>query len=760
MSTPSVTTYMLDITGMHCSACSGRIEKIINKISGAQINVDLLGNSATLNLDPEIKLEFILERITKIGFGAVIQTSMLDMPSEDDDALNNHLNNNHALRKPKKYSKKLADFSLYIAWMLCIPFVINMAYMLITGHDLIGGLWQLALALPVQIRLGYRFYKGSFYSLKTMNFNMDVLVALGSSSAFLLSLWLMLNQAHPHVYFEASVFILSLIHLGKWLEARAKSKTSTDLKYLIEALPKSAQILKNGQWLEIPIARILQDDLILLKHGSIIPCDGVLYLDELMVDEAALTGEANPILKRAEDCLLAGSIAHGNAQMRATSAAKDSHFAKMLQQLQSAQSTKAPIAKLADKITQIFVPIVLGLSLLTLLIHLGLNTSFEDAMINAISVLVIACPCALGLATPTAITVAMGRGARLGILFKDASVLEQTQKIDIIVFDKTGTLTETNFEIIKIIAHDKNYMEQELLQIAASLEQHSHHPLAHAFTSASASKNITLLDVINIEESLGKGLMASIGPQRFFIGSLNSEHNQNDDKSDHESDYKQADQQESQKNHHVNVGLYLQDSNEQHKPNNHNINNLNLIAEFLLHAPIKQGAHELMLALKQAHIKAIIASGDQLANVLPIATQLGITEIYAPCLPQQKLDLIKEYQAQDKIVAMIGDGVNDALALKMADLSIAMGNGAQIAIENAAITLIKGDIRQIMAAIHLSQATLKNIKQNFFFAFLYNTLLIPLAMFGFLNPIFAATAMALSSVSVVMNALRLRKVKL
>ncbi len=700
-------TYKLQITGMTCASCSARIEKVLNRLEAVE--------SATVNLaieqahvvvtDPSITEDTLIEKITKAGFGAtrVDDTQIPDDNQTDQSAL----------------------YLLLFCLLLTLPLVAPMAGMLLGQDWHLNGWVQLLLATPVQIVAIYRFYGSAWGAVKEFTGNMDLLVALGTTAAYGLSLYLLFSDpsSHTELYFEASAAVTTLILLGKWLETRAKHGVTQAIRALMHLRPQTARRQTETGDESVPIAEVRHGDIIIVKPGEHIATDGEIIKGRSEIDESMLTGESIPIEKQIGDRVTGGSLnGSGLLEIRTTAVGKETVLAQIIEMIQGAQATKAPVQKLADKIASIFVPIVCVIALITLIAWLFYGIPVNDAIINAVTVLVVACPCALGLATPTAIMAGTGVGARHGILIKDAQALELAHKLDTVVFDKTGTLTVGKPELIK--------QSGDFLQIAASLQQGSEHPLAQAFSYT------PLLPVEHFKAHPGYGIEGSVDGVQYRLG--NRKHMNHDT-----SAFEESASAWEEEGYSV---VWLE--------NEHQIQGI-----FALGDSLKITSKKAINILKEKGIIPILLSGDNKRTAHNIAQQIGIETVIAEVLPAEKAAHVAQLKEQGKVLAMVGDGVNDAPALASADVSFAMASGSDVAIHSAAITLMRSDLLMVPQAVALSKATYRKIQQNLFWAFIYNVIALPAAAFGLLNPVIAGGAMALSSVSVVSNSLLLKRWK-
>jgi len=726
----------LDIKGMTCASCVAHVEKGIAKAGGVDsVSVNLATEKATVSYDPDqIDIDRIIHSVEESGYGA---SPVREGDGEDPEK--------------KKAFKRLRNHTV-ISLILSAPLLLAMFAGLLKIEALMFlhiPLVQLLLATPVQFWIGWRFYKGAFLSLKAGSPGMDVLVALGTSAAYFFSIFNgffaeRLGLKSPGLYFEASSIIISLVLLGKFLEGRAKGKTSEAIKKLMGLQPKTARVQREGEWMEIPIADVSVGDRVQIKPGERIPVDGQVLEGESALDESSLTGESMPVEKKSGDIVLSGSInSYGSFIFQAEKVGKDSVLSRIIAVVEEAQGSKAPIQKLADKVAAVFVPVVLAIALLTFLLWWFVGGEVNQAIISAVAVLVIACPCALGLATPTAIMVGTGVGAQRGILIKNGEILQQAGKVDAVVLDKTGTVTRGRPELQQVISLEGSLSEEEILQLAASVEILSEHPLARAVVDAARDKGLELLESSGFQAQPGKGIEAQLGQDRLLVG---TEAWLKDQGFSLETVLKEKRELENKGQ----TVIILARSGGAGKE----VLGLLAIAD-----SIKEYSVQGIEALKALGLEVHMITGDNRRTAEAIAAQAGIEHVFAEVLPEGKAEKVKALQEKGYRVAMAGDGINDAPALATADVGIAMGEGSDIAMESADITLMRGDLREIAASVHLSRRTMAKIRQNLFWAFFYNAIGIPFAALGFLNPIIAGAAMAFSSVSVVSNSLSLRRFK-
>ena len=714
----------LGIEGMTCVACSARIEKVLNRLPGVEAAVNLAAERARIRYVPGVADPVLLiAAIDKAGF----KGRLVDDKSHDEEKA----------RKLAFYQAELRRF--WISAALTLPLIAQMATMFSGadwgGHhqDLLPRWLQLALATPVQFWIGWRFYDGGWKALRGGGANMDVLVALGTSIAYVFSLVVTLTGLdHLHVYFEASAAVITLVLLGKLLEARAKAKTTAAIEALVRLQPKTARVERDGQLVELDAALLIPGDVFIVRPGESLPVDGEVLDGASSVNEAMLTGESMPVSKRAGDRVFAATAnSEGMLRCRATGVGEHTLLAGIIRMVAEAQGSKAPVQRLADSISAIFVPVVCVIALFTFAGWLVFGGVFSEALVNAVAVLVIACPCALGLATPTAIMVGTGQGARAGILVKNAEALERAEKIGVLAVDKTGTLTRGEPVVTDLLP--LALPADQALIIAAALEQGSEHPLARAILQRAQVAEAMLPKLSDFLAIPGKGVEGTVDGRAMRLGAP-----------DWFVDLPLPTEQIAVLQASGKTVVVLAENGE-------------ALALLAIADPLRETSRAAVARLKIMGLKVVMLTGDNAATAAAIALEAGIDDFRAGILPGDKAAAVTALKVNGLVVAMVGDGINDAPALAAADISFAIGAGSDAAIEAADMTLVRSDLNGIADAILLSRATLGKIRQNLFFAFIYNVLGIPLAAFGMLNPVIAGAAMAMSSVSVVSNSLLLRR---
>ena len=729
----------LVISGMSCAACASRIEKGLSKVDGVvEVNVNLALEEGRVDyFGSQVSERDLIERIEKLGYQAALK--------EDAEAEEEISPREKVIRKQQRKFIISAFLAFPLLWTMFGHFSFT-SWMYVP--DFLMNPWvQLALATPVQFIIGWQFYVGAYKALRNGSANMDVLVALGTSAAYFYSLYEAIKSIghtghHPALYFETSAILITLILLGKLFEAKAKGRSSDAIKKLIGLQPKTATVLRDNEEVAVPLEQVRIGDLIYVRPGEKIPVDGEVIKGASSVDESMLTGESVPVDKQAGD-LVYGATLNKNSflKVKATKVGKDTALAQIIKVVEQAQGSKAPIQRMADKISGIFVPIVVGVAILTFIAWYFIVSpgDFSVALENTIAVLVIACPCALGLATPTSIMAGSGRAAEQGILFKGGEYLETFHQVDTIIFDKTGTLTHGKPVLtdIKVLGQ---WSEEQVLQMVASAEKPSEHPLAEAIVEAARERQLEMKPAASFEAIPGYGVMAELDGRQIRVGTrrlMEQAHLQIET-----IEHLMAELEQVGK-----TAMIAAIDDE-------------LAAVIAVADTIKESSAHAVKELRAQGIDVWMISGDNQRTAEAIAKQAGIKQVIGEVLPEGKADEVRNLQAQGKKVAMVGDGINDAPALALADIGIAIGTGTDIAMEAADITLMKGDVQGVADALFVSRQTMRNIKQNLFWAFGYNALGIPIAFCGLLAPWLAGAAMAFSSVSVVLNALRLQRLKI
>ena len=751
-------TEKFDVTGMTCSACVAHVERSVRKLDGVQdVNVNLLTNSMSVEFeDSALTTDKIIESVQDAGYDAFVKmpvktqstTPKVDYAAKEQEELKRRVIVSFAFLIPL----------LYIAMgpMLGLP-----VPTFFTGEKnaLLFAFTQFLLALPIYF-VNNKFFTNGFRTLRQLSPTMDSLVALGSGAALLYGIFAIyrisyglgygetsiVRQYMHDLFFESGATILTLITLGKYFEARSKRQTSDALTKLIDSAPQTANVIRDGKEIEIPVDEVILNDLVSIRPGQKIPVDGVVDEGFSSLDESAITGESIPVFKQKGDTVISASINKtGFFTFRATKVGKDTTLSQIIALLEEATVSKAPISRLADKISRIFVPIVIGIAVSSTIVWLLLGHPFEFALSMGIAVLIISCPCALGLATPVAIMVGTGRGAENGILFKSAEALEMGGKIDTIVFDKTGTITEGNPKVTDI--ESLHYLnEKEMLRITASLEKYSEHPISKAILTRAEEEKLELYPVKDFENVPGRGITGKVNGELYKVGNKAFIAETIDTEPVEDFLFQLLQQGKT--------ALFISDDE-------------NVLGVIGVADVMKETSPEAIETLKKMGLITVMLTGDNERTASAVQGKIGFDKVIAEVLPQDKDKVIQELQSEGRIVGMVGDGINDAPALARADLGFAIGSGTDVAIESADVVLIKSDLMDVVKGLRLSKSTITNIKQNLFWAFFYNVIGIPIAagvfyfMLGWkLNPMFAALAMSLSSVTVVMNALRLRKTAL
>lgn len=713
----------IQIGGMTCQSCANRIEKVLNKKPFVQqAGVNFAAEEAQVIYDPtQATDDDILAIIHKTGFtGEVKQPNVL----------------------PKEEQTAPLPWRLILLWVINIPFLIGMAGMMTGTHSLmLPPLWQFALASIVQLWLAIPFYRGAIGSIRGGLANMDVLVSTGTLTIYLYSTYMLFyhsaqgHDAAHHIYFEASVMVIGFVSLGKFLEERTKKHSLNSLSLLLQLTPKKVSVLRDEKWMEIPLDQVNIGDVLRANQGERIAADGVIESGNGWCDESHLTGESCPEEKQAGSKVLAGAmVTQGSLVYRANQLGSHTLLGDMMNALSEAQGSKAPIARFADKVAAVFVPAVLAISVITFALTYWITGNGVSSLIHAVAVLVIACPCALGLATPAAIMVGMGKAVNAGVWFKDAAAMEETAHVNTVVLDKTGTLTTGQLTISETwLAQSAVYSEDDLYRLAAAVERQANHPLAKAIVQTAEQKNVEIPTALSAQMDVGHGIQAEIED----IGIV-----------------------KVGKPAYCGVTLPTNLTSVWQIASIVAVSiNGEPVGAFALSDTLKADSLYAIQRLQAQQIDVVIMSGDQQSVVDYVAQQLGILTAFGQLSPRDKAEKVQQLKAQGRVVAMVGDGVNDAPALASANVSFAMKSGSDIAEQTASATLMQHSVNQLVDALLIARATLKNIKQNLFFALIYNILGIPLAALGFLSPVIAGAAMAMSSISVLMNALRLKKVR-
>jgi len=723
----------IDVSGMHCASCSAVINRALKKKTGVlNSNVNISTNRARVEFDEtKVQEKEILKAIENKGYGAKIAKGNIDYKAESQ-------------KKKKEIQDIKIDF--YVALFFTIPiFILSMFFMEnpIPFQNFI--VW--ILASPVQFYIAFPMYKSAFAALKGKTANMDSLIVLGTSAAYFYSVFLLIIGS-MELYFETSAVLITIVIFGRYLEARAKGKTSEAITKLMNFSAKQATVIREGKELSISVDDVLEGDVILVRPGEKVPVDGIIIKGSTSIDEAMITGESIPVEKNVGDNVIGATInKHGSFRFRATKVGVNTTLSQIIKLIQDAQQKKAPIQRFADIVSAYFVPAIIAIASLTFLTwYFIVQNEFSFAILTAVSVLVIACPCALGLATPTAIMVGTGKGAQCGILIKGGDALEIANKVDAIIFDKTGTLTNGTPVVTDILSFG-GLADEKILEILASIEKESEHPLAEAIVKRADELKIKLKEVHNFKAIPGSGVEAKVGTKKYYFGNSKLMKKLNLDFTVHDIDVQSLESSGK-------TTMYFATDKE-------------ILGVVAVADTVKKTSLEAVEKLKGMGIKVYMITGDNKRTANAIGAQVGITNIFAEVLPEDKANYVKRLQRNGQVVAMVGDGINDSPALAQAEIGIAMGSGTDVAMESGNIVLMKNDLRDVSKAIKLSRMTMSKIKQNLFWALVYNVLGVPVAaglLYPFtgwlLSPVLAGAAMAMSSVSVVSNSLLLKFKKL
>ncbi len=720
----ATTELSLRIQGMTCASCVARVEKALLEVPGVEtVSVNLATEQATLRLLAGVPMTDLKAAVVKAGYSAA--------PVQEAAAT----------QAPRRLP---AWWPVALSAALTLPLVAPMLLQLLGIDWMPSGWLQLALATPVQFWLGWRFYRSGYKAVRALAGNMDLVVALGTTAAYGLSVYLLLEaggEAMPHLYFEASAAVITLVLLGKWLEGRAKRQTADAIRALNALRPTTARVRRAGVELELPLAQVVLGDTVVVRPGERVAVDGEVIEGRSHVDESLITGESLPIAKAAGDKVTGGSInAEGVLAVHTLAVGAETTLARIIRMVESAQAAKAPIQRIVDRVSAVFVPVVLAIALATLLGWVGFTGDWEQALINAVAVLVIACPCALGLATPTAIMVGTGVAARHGILIKDAEALELAHSVTTVAFDKTGTLTQGKPALVAV-RPAQGIERDEVLRLSAALQKTSEHPLARAVMDQVREQRLSVPEARDAKALPGRGLEATVRGQALVLGSSRLLGELDVDPGE------LAQEAERLEREGCTISWLVQRDPQAPR----------LLGLLAFGDSVKDSARAAVARLRELGIQTVMLTGDNHGSAQAVARAAGIDTVRAQVLPADKATVIQELRAEGRVVAMVGDGINDAPALAAADVGMAMSTGTDVAMETAGITLMRGDPRLVADAIDVSRRTYAKIKQNLWWAFGYNVLGIPLAAFGLLSPVIAGAAMAFSSVSVVTNALTLRR---
>lgn len=720
----------LAVSGMTCASCVARVEKSLMRVPGVEtVQVNLANEQARVSgVGSAIELTRLVEAVRKAGYDAAPKPNSADATQAAEE------------RARRKARRELTI--LILSAILTAPLLAQMVWRF-AGVPFAFSPWiELALAAPVQFVAGARFYVAGFKAVRAAAGNMDLLVALGTSAAFFFSLFLMFFPQYGdggHLYFEAAAVVITLVLLGRWFETRAKHATTAAIRALMDLRPETARIVRDGQEVEVPVTAIATGDQAIVKPGERLPVDGVVVDGRSAVDESLITGESLPVEKIEGDTVTGGAInGAGMLKVRATAVGDDSTLSRIIKMVEGAQASKAPVQRLVDQISAIFVPAVLVVAILAFAISWAVGVGFTPSLLAGVAVLVIACPCALGLATPTAIMVGTGVAARAGILIKDAQSLERAHRITTVVLDKTGTLTEGHPAVTDILAAGDD--GAAVLKLAAAVQSASEHPLARAVLAKAAEEGAEAAEITDFESVTGKGVSATIGARSIVLGNRALMADTGVATVDYED-------KATALEHEGRTVMWLGEGGA----------NARLLGLIAVADPIKPSAAPAVARLHDMGIATVMVTGDNERTAQVVARLVGVDQVIAGVLPGDKAAEIEKLQAAGRVVAMVGDGINDAPALAAADIGMAMGTGTDVAMQTAGITLMRGDPALIADAIDVSRASYNKIRQNLFWAFIYNLIGLPLAAFGLLTPVVAGAAMAFSSVSVVTNSLFLKR---
>lgn len=735
--------HQLKVTGMTCAACVARVEKVVSRVPGVHgIEVNLATETARISADPSVPLHKLVASVEKAGYAAAPMPSMTQ-----DDA-----------EAKQRAERRALERRLGFAAVFTAPL------MLFAMH--LPGVWamppwmQFLFATPVVLISGSRLYALAWKALRQRTADMNVLIAIGTGSAYVYSVVKTLQHFPPsthaghtvHVYFEVAAAIVTLVLLGRWLEAGAKHRTGDAIRKLLARSPKTAVVIRGDRDEEVPVEEIRIGDRFYVRPGGLVPVDGIVREGRSAFDQSLLTGESMPVEKGPGETVFAGTVNQSaRVVAEATSLGADSKLARIIRVVQAAQGSKAPVQHLVDRVTGVFVPVVLVVAIVTLSGWYLTTGNLETALVNFVAVLIIACPCALGLATPIAVMVGIGRAALMGVLVRDVASLQKAEAVDVVAFDKTGTLTAGRPSLTRVVA--ESMPARTVLSLAAGVLKWSDHPLAKALTDYAESEGIEPAVASHVSEHAGLGVVGQVAPTTALVGGT------------HPSEPVEVRVGRlSWVSEGGSAGRLLTPITQTRRTRTHSAETLSALsvggqieAVFVYEDPLKSDAQRTLRALKEQGIEVAMLTGDRPEAALEVAQELGIEIVHAGLMPNDKLRLIDAYHAEGKKVMMVGDGINDSPSLAKADVSVALGNGAEIAIDAAEITLARSRLSDLLVVVRLSRALNRTIRQNLFFAFVYNSLGIPLAAFGFLHPVIASAAMALSSVSVVSNALRLRR---